>query len=162
GLIGAMGSLGGLALAWGILQLVVSSDSAGLPRLATIHLDAPTLVCALVLAAVTPVIFGLLPTLHVSRANLSAVAALGSRPGGSALGARTRAALIIVEVALAVMLVAGSTLLIRSFAQLMQVSPGFQPEHAVMVPISLPSSRYKDDQQRVAFWDALVERVAAI
>ncbi len=162
GLLGAIGSLAGIALAWGILRLVVSSQPAGLPRLATIHLDGPTLICALVLAVATPIIFGLMPTLHVSRANLSAVTTQGARTGASSLGARTRAALIIVEVALAVMLVAGSTLLMRSFAALVQVSPGFVAEHALVVPLSLPSSRYQSDERRIAFWSALLERVTAI
>ena len=162
GLLGLIGSVGGLALAWGILRLVVSSQPAGLPRLATIHLDGPTLVCALLLAAATPIIFGLMPTLHVSRANLSAVTTQGARTGASSLGARTRAALIIIEVALAVMLVAGSTLLMRSFAAIVQVSPGFVAEHALVVPLSLPSSRYQSDERRIAFWSALLERVTAI
>ncbi len=162
GLLGLVGSVSGLALAWGILRLVVSSDSTGLPRLATIHLDGPTLVCAIVLAALTPIVFGLMPTLHVSRANLSAITSAGGRTGASSLGARTRAALIVVEVALAVMLVAGSTLLMRSFAQLVQVSPGFEAERAVMVPLSLPSSRYSDDERRSAFWPTLLERVSTV
>jgi putative ABC transport system permease protein len=162
GLLGLMGSVGGLALAWAILQLVVDSQPAGLPRLATIHLDSPTLVCALLLAAATPVIFGLLPTVHVTRANLSAITQQGGRTGASSLGAKTRAALIIAEVALAVMLVAGSTLLMRSFTAIVRVSPGFEGEHALMVPISLPDSRYGDDDRRMAFFRTLLDRVSVV
>src|SRR5262249_12804726 len=117
-LLGFVGSLGGLALARAILRLVVSSEPAGLPRLATIHLDGPTLVCALVLAVAAPIIFGLMPTLQLSRANLAAVTPPGGRTGASSLGARTRAALIVAEVALAGMLVAGSALLLRDFVGL--------------------------------------------
>jgi putative ABC transport system permease protein len=162
GLLGLVGSVAGLALAWAILQLVVSSQPAGLPRLATIHLDGPTLVCALVLAAATPIIFGVIPTLHVTRANLSAITQQGGRTGASSLGARTRAALIIAEVALAVMLVAGSTLLMRSFTALVRVSPGFEGEHALIVPISLPSSRYGDDEKRLVAFRTLLDRVAML
>ena len=162
GLLGLMGSLGGLALAWAILQLVVENQPSGLPRVTTIHLDGPTLVCALILAAATPIIFGLIPTLHVTRANLSAITQQGGRTGASSLGARTRAALIVAEVALAVMLVAGSTLLMRSFTELVRVSPGFEGEHALMVPISLPDSRYGDDDRRMAFFGKLLDRVSAV
>ena len=162
GLLGLIGSVGGLALAWGILRLVVNSQPAGLPRIATIHLDGPTLVCALLLAVATPIIFGLMPTLHVSRANLAAIAQQGGRTGASSLGARTRAALIIVEVALAVVLLTGSTLLLRSFSALVRVSPGFEGEHALMVPISLPESRYGDDERRMAFFQKLLERVGTL
>ena len=160
--LGVAGSVGGIALAWGILRLVMRSEPAGLPRLATIHLDGPTLVCAAVLAGATPIVFGLIPTFQVSRANLSAITTQGARTGASSLGARTRAALIIVEVAVAVMLVAGSTLLMRSFTKLVQVSPGFEADRALMVPLSLPSSRYPDDERRSAFWPALLDRVAMV
>ena len=162
GVLGLIGSVGGLALAWGILRLVVSSQPAGLPRLATIHLDGPTLVCALLLAAATPIIFGLMPTLHVSRANLAAITQQGGRTGASSLGARTRAALIIVEVALAVMLAAASMLLMRSFSAIVHVSPGFEGDHALIVPISLPDSRYGDDEKRLAFFRRLLDRVATV
>jgi putative ABC transport system permease protein len=162
GLLGLIGSVGGLALAWGILRLVVDSQPAGLPRLATIHLDGPTLVCALILAAATPIIFGLMPTLHVSRANLTAITQQGGRTGASSLGARTRAALIIAEVALAAMLVAGSTLLTRSFTALVRVSPGFEGEHALIVPISLPDSRYGNDDKRLVAFRTLLDRIAMV
>jgi putative ABC transport system permease protein len=162
GLLGLIGSAGGLALAWAILRLVVDSQPAGLPRLSTIHLDGPTLACALMLAAATPIIFGLIPTLHVSRANLTAITQPGGRTGASSLGARTRAALIIVEVALAVVLVAGSTLLMRSFSALVRVSPGFEGEHALIVPISLPDSRYGDDEKRLTVFRTLLDRVATL
>ncbi len=161
-LLGGLGSVGGVALAWGVLKLVVTNAPAGLPRLASIHLDGPTLVCALLLAVATPIIFGLAPTLHISGANLASLSSRGGRAGGSSLGARTRGALIIGEVALAVMLVAGSTLLMRSFAALMHVSPGFDPEHSLVLSLSLPSSRYADDARRSAFWTTLVERIAAV
>ncbi|HUL72237.1 MAG TPA: ABC transporter permease [Vicinamibacterales bacterium] len=160
-LLGVLGSAGGLALAWALLAFVADAPT-GLPRASTIHLDGPTLICALALAILTPIIFGLVPTLHVSRANLSALAAQGGRSAASALGARTRAGLIIAEVALAVMLVAGSTLLVRSFARLVNVSPGFEPDHVLTLVLSLPSSRYPDDERRDRFWTTLVERVSSL
>ncbi|MFI5179230.1 MAG: ABC transporter permease, partial [Vicinamibacterales bacterium] len=160
-LLGGLGSAGGLALAWALLRFVVSAPT-GLPRVSSIHLDGPTLACALALAVLTPIIFGLIPTLHVSRANLSALAAQGGRSGASALGARTRGALIVVEVALAVMLIAGSTLLVRSFARLVGVSPGFESDHALALALSLPASRYPENEQRDRFWTTLLERVSAV
>ncbi len=137
-LLGVLGSAGGIALAWGLLRLVVSSQPAGLFRLETIALDGPTLACALVLAAATPIVFGLFPILQISRADLASMTARGGRSGASTLGARMRGALIIAEVALAVVLVAGSVLLLRSFERLIDVSPGFEAAHALVVPLQLP------------------------
>jgi hypothetical protein len=129
GLLGLIGSVGGLALAWGILRLVVNSQPAGLPRLATIHLDGPTLVCAPARRGDADHLqadAGAARLARESRRDHSA-----GRTHGRVLARRgTRSALIIVEVALAVMLVAGSTLLMRSFAAIVQVSPGFVAEHA--------------------------------
>jgi putative ABC transport system permease protein len=163
-LLGAAGGLLGLGLAWGILRgvLALTSTGPGLPRADTIALDGATLAFTLALAVLTPLLFGLVPTLQVSRADLQPLLGQGSRSGSSAMRARTRATLIVGEVALAVMLVAGSTLLLRSFSKLMAVSPGFNPDHALLVSLSLPSSKYSDLEQRARFWTDLTARVSAL
>jgi putative ABC transport system permease protein len=158
--LGLMGSLGGLALAAGLLRIVTTSTSLTLPRLQTIGLDGPTVACAVVLAAVTPVLFGLLPAVQISRTRLRDVLAQGGRSGAQALRGRTRALLIVAEVALAVVLVAGSTLLVRSFARLTAVATGFDPAHSLLVPLSLPNSRYPDDSRNDQFWITLLDRLA--
>ena len=157
--LGVTGSALGLAIAWALLRAVSASPSTNLPRASTIGLDVPTLVCALALALLTPLIFGLLPALQISRTDLRDLMAQGGRAGGTALRARTRGALIVAEVALAVMLVAGSMLLIRSFAHLMDVPPGFDTTHQLVIAISPPSSRYGQPEQVDQFWMSLLDRV---
>ncbi|HEX5217215.1 MAG TPA: ABC transporter permease, partial [Vicinamibacterales bacterium] len=158
-LLGGLGSTLGLVFAWGLLRLIIAGAPADIPRIATIGMDGATIVFTALMALVTPILFGLLPTIQVSRADLQAVVAQGGRAGGTTMRARTRAALIVAEVAVAVMLVAGSTLFIRSFTKLINVSPGYDASRALIVGLSLPSSRYESDDKREQFWAALVDRV---
>ena len=102
-------------------------------------MDGATVVFTALMALVTPILFALLPTIQVSRADLQAVVAQGGRAGGTTMRARTRAALIVAEVAVAVMLVAGSALFIRSFTRLINVSPGYNASNALVVGLSLPA-----------------------
>jgi putative ABC transport system permease protein len=159
-MIGVLGSVAGLGLAWIIIRAVTASPTISLPRSQAIALDGQTLFFALLLAGLTPIIFGLLPAVQVSRADLQGLLAHGGRSGASSIKARTRALLIVAEVALAVVLVAGSILLIRSFARLMDVSPGFETNHQLVVGLSLPDTRYPGDEKRDLFWTTLVDRLS--
>jgi putative ABC transport system permease protein len=143
--VAVLGSLGGIALAWAGLKLLTASPSTNLPRADTIALDLSTLGFAALLAGVTPLLFGLLPAVQMWRTDLRDLMAQGGRAGSGGLRARTRAALIVAEVGLAVMLVVGSVLLMRSFERLVNVSPGFETSRQLVVGVSLPSSRYKDN-----------------
>lgn len=159
-LLGLGGSAAGLGLAFVLLRVVTTSSSITLPRLQTIGIDAPTLVCAVALAAITPVIFGLLPAVLISGTHLRDLLAQGGRSGSAPLRARARTTLIVGEVALAVVLVASSTLLIRSFERLTAVPPGFDVTHQLLVPLSLPSSRYATDDRREQFWMAFLDALS--
>ena len=160
--VGAVGSARGLGLAWGLLELIVASPSMNLPRAQAIGLDGATLACAVALALVTPLVFGLVPAAHASRTDLRDLLAQAGRSGAGSLRARTRAALIVGEVALAVMLVTGATLLVRSFGRLIDVSPGFSTDQQFEVPLQLPVTHYATDAARDAFWRALVARAEAL
>jgi putative ABC transport system permease protein len=161
-LLGAIGTIAGIFTAWAILRLLVANAPATLPRAAEITLDPRTLLFALLLAAVTPLLFGLLPALQIARADVQSALAHGGRAGGSGMRARTRAALIVGEVSLAVMLVAGTTLLLKSFDRLIAVSPGYSADHGLVVGLNLPSARYSTNERLFSFWRALVERAAAL
>ena len=84
-----------------------------------------------------------------------------SQPSGSALG-RLRSALVVSEIAIAALLLVGSGLLLRSFARVLAVDPGFHAENVLTMDISLPSSKYKTDPQIVAFYDNLIGRIRAL
>jgi putative ABC transport system permease protein len=159
--IATAASLFGLAGAVGILKWVATSPTPSLPRASGLGVDATTLTVAIGLAILTPLLFGLLPALQASRTNLTS-ALLGDRTGASLVRGRTRAVLIVGEVALAIVLVQGAGLLIRSFDRLMRVSPGFTAENAIVAGVSLPGTRYRDPASRGAFYRTLAERVAAL
>ena len=115
------------------------------------------------LALVTGLVFGLVPALAVIRGNTSAVLKEDTARGSA--GKRTgftRATLVIVETALALVLLVGAGLLIKSFARLQGVNPGFSPERVLTAQLSVPAVRYPDSAARRAFWTRLVERVRAI
>jgi putative ABC transport system permease protein len=160
-LVAVLGSLGGIALAYAGLKILTSSPSTNLPRADAIALDLPTLGFAALLAGVTPLLFGLLPAVQMSRTDLRELMSQGGRSGSGGLRARTRALLIVAEVGLAVMLVVGSVLLMRSFERLVNVSPGFETSRQLVVGVSLPASRYKDDAQRDTFWRSLIAAMEA-
>src|SRR5207302_277800 len=122
----------------------------GAPRIADSHVNAPVLLFALGVSLLTGLLFGLAPALQSGRAQLVSALKEGGRgtSGGASLQ-RTRAALTVAEVALAVVLLAGSGLLMRSFARLTAVDPGFQPSHVMVGMVSLPSARYPVEQARV-------------
>jgi putative ABC transport system permease protein len=159
--IGVSGSVLGVALGWWLLKAMLAAAPATLPRAATIHLDAATLGVALLLAIATPLLFGILPAWQMSRANLNSLVQAGGRSGAQVLPTRTRAALIVVEVALSVALVAASMLLIRSFDRLLGVKPGFDVNNAIAMSVTLPQQKYDKPELKEQFFANLVDRVQA-
>src|SRR5207245_2394633 len=156
----AGGALGvGIAVA-GVRILVTLQRGA--PRIADSHVNAPVLLFALGVSLLTGLLFGLAPALQSGRAQLVSALKEGGRgtSGGASLQ-RTRAALTVAEVALAVVLLAGSGLLMRSFARLTAVYPGFRPSHVMVGMVRLPSARYPVEQARVTL-DQLLEKVRGI
>jgi putative ABC transport system permease protein len=157
-----------LALAGGIAGLVVArvgvgallSLSAGqLPRGSDVHLDMSVLLFALALSLVTGLLFGLVPALHASRGTLQGTLREAGR--GVAGGARRlRSALVIVEVALAVVLVVGAGLMSRSFVQLMKVDPGFRPDHLITVNFHISAVRRPNDWQQ--YYRAVIDKARTV
>jgi putative ABC transport system permease protein len=157
-LLGAMGGAAGLALAhWGLAALV-SLAPAGTPRLPDIALDGGVLWFSLALSLATGVVFGLAPALSASRTDvLVALHDSGRSPG---LGRHPAARLIVVaEIALSLVLMAGAGLLLESFRRLMAVDPGFDPESVLTLAVSLPETRYGRPDQRAGFYSELLARV---
>jgi putative ABC transport system permease protein len=157
------GGVAGAGLAWAGVKYLVSLNPESVPRLAEVRVDGPVLFFALGVSVLTGLLFGLAPALHSARSEpVTALKEAGRGAGGGAARRRTRAVLTVAEVALAVALLAGAGLLVRSFAKLTSVDPGFEPAHLLAAMVQLPESRYPTaEQQRVAF-DRLLERVAAI
>jgi putative ABC transport system permease protein len=159
-LLGIAGGLAGLLVAaWGA-DVLVALQPDGIPRLNEVAIDRSVGLFALAISLLTGFIFGAIPALQMTSGSLAISLKEGGRSTIAAQGStRMRAALVVTEMALAVMLLAGAGLLIKSFARLQSVDPGFHPEETLAFELSLPRTIYRDDAQVVSFYDRVVERM---
>ncbi len=157
-----LGGAAGVGLAAWALKLLVSAGPQGIPRLSEIGLDGVALAFALAISLATGVLFGLAPALQTSRTDLAAAIREGTRGSRGRGGTRARGVLVVVETALAVVLLAGAGLLIRSFLELQHVDPGFRAKGVVTFNVDLPASRYSDEAKLRAVTAALLERMARL
>jgi predicted permease len=155
-------SLGVLLAAWGV-DLLVALGPQGLPRLDEVRIDGGVLLFTTLVAVVTGVAFGLIPALHAARPGIGQTLREGSR-GTSSRGAseRVRRLLVVTEMALAVVLLTGAGLLIRSFVRLLAVDPGFRPEHVVTFNLTLPEPKYTSGQRVRTTVADLRERITSL
>ncbi|MDQ3950066.1 MAG: ABC transporter permease [Gemmatimonadota bacterium] len=160
-----------LALAGAVLGLVlawwgVRSVAALAPQLAGnggITIDATVLLFTLAVAIVTGLLFGLAPAVQTSRTNLQATLKEGGRTGAAdAPGRVIRRALVVGEVALALTLLIGAGLLIKSVARLQRVQPGFNPDNLLTFNIALPRAKYASDTAKAQFFDQALARIAEV
>jgi len=159
-LLALVGGALGVALASVGVRTLGALGAAELPRAAEIRIDAAVLLFALGVSTAAGVLFGLLPALRATSQNLQGMLRAGSRGTVGTAGQRLRSALVVAEVALAAVLVVGAGLAAKSFARLLDVDPGFQPRNVLAVKLSM-SDRY-DDERRPAYYEALLERIAAV
>jgi putative ABC transport system permease protein len=160
-LLGVCGGAAGLLLArWG-LDLLLSLAPSTLPRTNEIHLDSAVLVFSLALSILTGVVFGIAPALLAAHTDVNEALKQGARGSTDARG-RLRAALVVIEVAFALVLLGGAGLLARSFIRLTHVDPGFVPQDATVLRLSLPEKKYAKPEEQVAFADALLARLRAL
>ena len=157
----AGGALGLLVALWGgDLLMALSGDE--LPRATQINLDWRVLGFTLLVSCVTGVLFGLVPALHAARFDLTESLKEGGRTGGEGgRRNRVRGALIVAEVAVALVLLVGAGLLVESLRRLQQVNPGFDAHNVLTATVSLPEAQYKTEQQ-VEFYRNLRERIAQL
>jgi len=154
--LASVGALLGLFLAAEGLVLLKRLLPSDTPRLAAVHMDWRVLAFTAILAVVTGIAFGLAPALHSSRAALNASLNSASRGAAASVSQRLRSALVVSEVALAVLLVVGAGLMIRSFWALSHINPGFQPEHILTARLT-PNQSFCDDPNRcLAFYRSLL------
>jgi putative ABC transport system permease protein len=154
------GALGVLLAAW-LVKLFVASRPVTIPRIDLVSVDGRVIAFAAALSIATGILFGLVPALRASAPDLLSSLKQGGR-GGSAPSRRLRSALVVIEVALALVLVTGAGLMIRSFGKLMAIPTGFDPEGVVTMRLTLPPAKYADLTRWLAFHDDLVRRVSAI
>ena len=156
------GAFGVLLAVWGI-RLLIAISPDDIPRVNEINLDGRVLIFAVVVSLLTGLVFGIAPAFQASKLNLNESLKEGGR--GSSEGFRRnriRSLLVVSELALALVLLIGAGLLIKSFIRLQSVSPGFNPENVLTVGLSLPNGKYRARQSRVAFFDQLMSRLESL
>jgi putative ABC transport system permease protein len=153
----------GLILAFWMVDLLVSFAPVGTPRVDEIAINQVVLAFTCGIAIFTGIAFGLAPAVLSSKTNFNNALKEGGRDASAtSRGARIRSALVVFEVALALMLLIGAGLLIKSFLNLQHIDPGFNQTSALRVDVSLPRTRYPNRNQPAAFYKELVDRIAAL
>jgi predicted permease len=159
-LLAVSGALIGLAVAAAGLRTLVWLDPTSLPPLAPVALDGTVMLFTLVLAVATTLLFGLLPALRASGLNLTDALREGSQQATVGGGRqRLRAALVVAEVALAVILVVGAGLMVRTLSALGRIDLGFNPDRVLTLRVSLPAARYDTPDRVVGFYRELTARL---
>jgi putative ABC transport system permease protein len=157
----AGGVLGILLALWGVPALMALNES-NLPPASAIGIDGTVLAFTLLLALATGLVFGLAPAVRVSGTTVQESLKEGGRGAAGDRGGLTlRRGLVVATVALALTLLVGAGLLTRSFSKLLQVDPGFRPDHLLTFNLALPNAKYPNDTVRVAFFDRATEAIAA-
>src|SRR5215468_8330169 len=165
-LLSLLGGVAGLALAaWSIPVLrsgLLGIVTGKIPGLETIGIDWRTLAFTFSVSLLTGVLFSALPALQISRIDLNQTLKEGGKGSAGAGRRGLSRALVMTEVALAVIVLVGAGLLVRSFQKLLQVDPGFRADHLLSLKIELPQSRYQIDEQIRNFYRQLLPRVRAL
>jgi predicted permease len=162
--LGMAGGLGGVAIALVSLQVVRTINPGNIPRLEEITIDGGVLAFTFAVSLMTGILFGLAPALRATRLDLNSSLKAGGRAsqgaGGFTTGRhRLRSLLVVSEVAVSLILLAGAGLLIRSFIRLQAVPPGFQADHVLSMHVAPIGARYKEDPQVVQFYQQVGERI---
>jgi putative ABC transport system permease protein len=161
-LLSGLGGVFGFLLAYWEIDLLVALTPPDVPRLAEIGLHTPVFIWTLGISVMTGVLFGLAPALTASKPDLNeSLKESGRSIAGPGRG-RMRNLLVVSEIALALMLLIGAGLMIRSFARLQQVSTGFEPKNLLTMNISLPRQKYRENPQITSFFDQLFDRVRSV
>jgi len=159
-LLALCGGATGLAITFWSTRALAALPPALLPRAASIHVDTRVLLFTFVLALMTGVVFGMAPALAILRGDLANTLKEAGRSGSGR--SRLRKVLVVAEVALAFVLLAGSGLMVRSFERLTAVEPGFNTGGKLAFDMQLPSARYKTPEQRILFFRQAKERLQAL
>ena len=157
----AGGAFGVLLATWGV-NLLSKLNTGELSRMDEVSIDARVLGFTFLVTLIVGVLFGLFPALQSSGAGLNEALKESDRAFPSGAGGRLRRSLVVAEVALALMLLIGASLSIRSFARLTAVDPGFDPRNVLTFRLRLPDAKYRETSQALAFGRAAMSRVSSL
>jgi cell division protein FtsX len=162
--LGLVGGVAGLGVAYAAVRALIALASGNLPRLDNISIDATVLLFTVVVSIVAGLLFGAIPVFKYAGPHVAS----GLRGGGRTSSAsrerhRARSALVIVQVALALVLLVSSGLMIRTFQALRHVNPGFtRPEEVLTLRLTIPTAQVKESEAVVRMHQAIVDKIAAI
>jgi putative ABC transport system permease protein len=162
-LLAGLGAAAGLAIAWAGVRMLGTLSPSILPRASEIGLDGRALGFTAAIAVLTGILFGLAPAIHMAKTDLMAALRDGGR--GNAIGFRRnrlRSVLVVGEVALALVLLSGAGLLMRSFYHLQSMDPGFDPHGMLTFRTNLPAAKYKGDEAQAAFYQRALDRLRSL
>ena len=158
------GALGVLVAFWGINLLRGANPGEAAkyaPGWDQLGINLPVLAFTIGLSVLSGLVFGLAPSLQVSKPNLNDALKEGGR-SGSVGSHRLRSSLVVFEIALSLILLVGAGLLVRSFLSLMKTNPGFTPDHLMTMNLVLPRAKYKEEAQLISFYSELVQRAETV
>lgn len=161
-LLAVIGGAIGISLAFAGTDALVGMAPPGTPRLDQVGVDGRILLFAAAVTMSTGALFGILPALRAARTDPAGALRAGGRTGGSHNAARLRNSLVVGQIGMALVLLVGAGLLVRSFQNLSRVDLGFEPEGVVALQVQLPQVRYPDAATRLGFFTPLEERLAAL
>jgi putative ABC transport system permease protein len=162
GLLALVGAGIGVLLAWGSIAWLLRLGGNALPNISPVTVDSRVLLFAATLAILSGVLFGLAPAFQTARIDLRTVLSEATRGATSSRAQRhTRGALIVAEVGLALLLLVGAGLLLRSFERLASQLPGFRPENLLVADVPLSVNAYPNSVERMEFFDRLLEKLRA-
>jgi putative ABC transport system permease protein len=163
GLILALfGAGGGLLLAWWSVDLLRTFGPQNVPRLGEVEINLGVILFAFGIAVVSTLAFALVPALQLTRPNVNASLQEGNRGGVGPGSHRSRNLLVILQVALSLLLLAGAGLLIKSFANLRGTDPGFDPSRIMTADFVLPRGKYSDPEKQRTFFERFLPQLAAL
>ncbi len=162
-LLSLAGGALGLLFAWASLGPLLKLSSTSVPAVLTVGLDRWVLFFTLAVSFVTGLVFGIVPAVRTAKLDLRETLNEGSRGSTTGPGQhRIRGVLVVAEIAMAMLLLVGAGLLLRSFSRLQEVPPGFQADHLLVADLPLSLTAYSKPQQRFEFFDRLVERAKSL
>ena len=162
-LLAGLSGILALGLAWLAVRSLVIAGPADIPRLAELRVDLPTILFAVSVALFAAFLTSVIPALRVGRMPLASALRDGGRGGTVGKSQqRLRGAMVSVQIALALVVLAGSGLLLRTFQRLTAVRPGFEAGSVATFWLSLPRARYANDSSIIQFWSTLTDRVATL
>ena len=161
-LLSIFGAAGGLLIAWWGIDVLRVFGPQDVPRLGEVAINASVFSFTFVVAIFSTLLFALIPALQVTRPNVNESLQEGNRGAVGPESHHLRRLLVVTQVALSLLLLAGAGLLIKSFANLRSTNPGFDPSHALVVDLILPKAKYPEPEKHRQFFDQIMPKLEAL